>query len=77
MKGKTTIGELMSLPNRIFHTLYHNHYLFEESRQKREKAENAKVNNGNKNKNITRSLSKKEMNEFEDELEEIGWEGLV
>ena len=27
LKGKSTIQELMQLPNRIFHELYHRHYL--------------------------------------------------
>lgn len=70
MKGKSTIGELMYLPNRVFHTLYHNHYLAEESRMKREMME--------KNKKETAPIpTRRDMEKFEDELEDIGWEGLV
>lgn len=70
MKGKSTIGELMSLPNRIFHTLYHNHYLAEEDRIRREKIE--KMNN--KDAPVP---TRKDLENMKDELEDIGWEGLV
>ena len=39
-KGKTSVKELVELPNRIFHTLYRRHYLIslrqEEEMKKRE-----------------------------------------
>lgn len=71
MKGKSTIGELMQLPNRIFHTLYHNHYLVEEERKRREKNKPAE------SKPSSTNISKENMKEFEEELEDIGWEGLI
>lgn len=37
MKGKTTITELMNMPNRIFHTLYHRHYLIAMSKDDKDK----------------------------------------
>lgn len=66
MKGKSTIGELMNLPNRIFHTLYHNYYMIEEQRRKRER--NQKMTNNKAKPSIP---SQREIDDIEDQLEDI------
>ena len=44
LKGRTTLSELNSLPNRIVHTLYYKHYLLNKNREAQEK--NAKAKGG-------------------------------
>jgi hypothetical protein len=74
------MGELMNLPNRIFHTLYHNHYLVEEARAKRE-AEEAKKgkssSNGRKFRNPLDDMTATQMEDLEDELEDAAEEGML
>ena len=75
MKGRTTISELQTISNRIFHTLYHQNYLMEEARKKREKQ---KQNQPTKNRNpLDDMVSSAYSGNMTDELEELVEEGMI
>jgi hypothetical protein len=68
----------MTLPNRIFHTLYHDYYLYEEAKRKHEEAEKNKGSSNSSNKKVRNPLNDMagvSMEDIEDELEDTIAEG--
>lgn len=79
VKGRSTIGELETISNRIFHTLYYQNYLAEEAKRKQEEEKNKNKHQSSKPRNPMDDMraSVYQADSIEDELEELVEEGMI